>query len=60
MSKKLDDRIFANPSERIILGDAERDGKIKALADYLGLKFYEDLETGEIEAVKKEEMGCGE
>lgn len=53
MSKKLDNHIFTNPSERIVFENCEREGKIQALANYLGVEFYENLETGEIKAVKK-------
>lgn len=54
MSSKFDNHIFTNPSERLVAEGCERAGKIQALADYLGVEFYEELETGKIIAMKKE------
>lgn len=57
MSHKLDNHVFMDPTGRITNTLIEHGGKIEALAIYLGVKFYEDLETGEIEVVKRSKNG---
>lgn len=51
MSSRLDNHIYTDPNARVRAMVYEHDSLIEALANYLGIEFYENLETGEIKAV---------